>query len=159
VVAVPIGQREAETVARALVVNIVLKYGTPRILQTDRGANFISEVFRNTCKVIKIKKIQSTTFHPESQGSTEMSHRGLVEFLTHYVNEDQTNWDEWVPFATYVYNTTGFTPFQLLFGRASTLPSALKKPPETQYKYDDYVSELRSRLQSSSPRPQEPYRK
>jgi len=36
----------------------------------------------------------------------------------------------------------------LLFGRPSTLPYALKKPPEPQYNYDDYVSELRSRLQT-----------
>jgi len=77
----------------------------------------------------------------------------LAEYFKQYVNEDQTNWDEWVPFATYVYNTTvhsatGFTPFELQFGRQSTLPSALKKPPETQYNDDDYVSELRSRLQT-----------
>jgi hypothetical protein len=44
-VAVPVGQQDAETVARTFVVNIVLKYGTPRILQTDQGANFISEIF------------------------------------------------------------------------------------------------------------------
>jgi len=48
VVAVTIGQQDAETVARAFVANIVLKYGTPRILQTDQGANFVSEVFLNT---------------------------------------------------------------------------------------------------------------
>jgi hypothetical protein len=36
----------------------------------------------------------------------------------------------------------------LLFGCPSILPSALKKPPEPQYNYDDYVSELKSRLQT-----------
>jgi len=77
----------------------------------------------------------------------------LAEYLRLYVNEDQTNWDEWVPFATYVYNTTvhsatGFAPFELLFGRPSVLPCVLKNPPEPQYVYDDYVSELRSRLQT-----------
>jgi len=36
----------------------------------------------------------------------------------------------------------------LLFGCPSVLPSTLKKPPEPQYNYDDYVSELRSRLQT-----------
>jgi hypothetical protein len=68
VAAVPIGQQDAERVARVFVGNIVLKYGTPRILQSDQDANFISEVFRNKCKKLKLKKIQSTAFHPESQG-------------------------------------------------------------------------------------------
>jgi transposase InsO family protein len=104
-VAVPIGKQDAETVARAFVEKIVLTYGTPQILQTDQGANFMSEVFRNTCKILRIKKIQSTAFHPESQVSIERSHRVLAEYLRHYVSEDQTNWDSWVPFATYVYNT------------------------------------------------------
>jgi len=125
VVAVPIGHQDAETVARAFVANILLKYGTLCIIQTDQGANFVTKVFRNTCKMLKINKIQSTAFHPESQGSIERSHRVLAEYLRHYVNEDQTNWDEWVPL---------FTPFELLFGCPSVLPSASKKPPEPQYK-------------------------
>ena len=113
---------------------MILTYGTPRIIQTDQGANFISEVFKNTCRILGIKKIQSTAFHPESQGSIERSHRVLAEYLRHYVKEDQTNWDQWVPFATYVYNTTEhtatkFTPYELLFGHSSVLPSALKVSP------------------------------
>jgi hypothetical protein len=125
-----------------------------KLIKALTSSNFIIKVFRNTCKIRKFKKIQSTAFHPESQGSIERSHRVLAEYLRHYVNKDQSNCNEWVPFATYVYNTTaiysatGFTPFELLFGRPSTLPSAIKKPPEPQYDYDDYVSELRNRLQT-----------
>ena len=55
VVAVPIEKQDAETVARAFVEKIVLLYGTPQILQRDQGANFMSEVFRNTCNLLKIK--------------------------------------------------------------------------------------------------------
>ena len=122
VVAVPIERQDADTVARAFVERIVLLYGTPQEVQTDQGSNFTSEVFRNTCSLLKVKKIQSTAFHPESQGSIERSHRVLAEYLHHYVSGDQTDWDAWVPFATYVYNTTqhsatGYTPFELMFGR------------------------------------------
>ena len=45
-------------------------YGTPHILQTDQGAKFMSEVFRNTCNLLKSKKIQTMAFDPESQGGT-----------------------------------------------------------------------------------------
>jgi hypothetical protein len=127
-IAVPIGQQDAETVARDFVANVVLKYGTPRVLQTDQSDNFISEVFRNTCKILKIKKIQSTAFHPELQGGIERSHCVLAEYLRHFVNENQSNWDEWVPFATYVYNTTvhsatGFTPLSCCSDVPAPYPS------------------------------------
>ena len=153
VVAVPIAQQDAETIATVFVEKIVLTYGTPQVLQTDQGANFVSEVFTNTCKILIIKKIQSTAFQPESQGSIERSHRILAEYLRHYVKEDQSNWDQWIPFATYAYNTTehsatGFTPFELLFGHPSVLSSTLKEPPGSQYNYDEYASELKSRLQT-----------
>jgi transposase InsO family protein len=134
VVAIPISHQDAETVAKAFVALVVLKYGAPSIVQTDQGANFVSEVFKNTCKLLRIKKIQSTAFHPESQGGIERSHRVLAEYLRLYVKEDQTNWDEWVPFAAYMYNTsehsaTGYTLFELVFGHPSSLPSALKSEP------------------------------
>jgi hypothetical protein len=35
-----------------------------------------------------------------------------------------------------------------LFGRLSTVPSAISGPPEPQYNYDNYVSELKGRLQT-----------
>jgi transposase InsO family protein len=91
VIAKPIAQQDAETVARIFVEKVVLIYGTLRILQTDQCANFISEVFKRTCRILGIKKIQSTAFHPELQGSNERSHRVLAEYLRHYVNTDQTN--------------------------------------------------------------------
>jgi len=117
----------------------------------------MSEVFKNTCSLLKIRKIQSTAFHPESQGSIECSHRVLAEYLRHYGSGDQAAWDVWVPFATYVYKTTqhsatGYTRFELMFERPSILPSAVKGPPEPRYNYDDYVSELKSRLQTAHQR-------
>jgi len=75
VVAVPIGQQDAETVARTSVANVVLKYGTPIILQTDQGANFISQVFRNTCKILKITKMR---FIPNRKGVL----RAIVRWLS-----------------------------------------------------------------------------
>jgi hypothetical protein len=152
-VAVPLPRQDAETVARAFVTNVVLKMGTPQKILTDQEANFLSEMFKNTCKLLKIRKLQTTPFHPESNGSLERSHRVLKEYLRHYINEDQDNWDDWVPYAEYAYNTsvhtsTGYTSFELVYGFKSCMPSALQNIPSIQYNYDDFVTELKVRLQS-----------
>ena len=153
-VAIPIPQQDAETVAKKFVLNIVLKFGAPAQILTDQGSNFLSDLFKSMCKLLKIKKIQTTAFHPESNGSLERNHRVLTEYLRHYVRENQTNWDEWVPYAVYVYNTTvhtttAYTPFELMYGFKSEVPSALREIPDVQYNYDSYLAELKGRLQST----------
>lgn len=125
------------------------------MILTDQGSNFLSEVFTNVCKLLKIKKIKCTAYHPQSNGALERTHRVLVEYLRCFILEDQSNWDKWLFYATFVFNTTphtatGFTPHELMFGRKPNIPGILQKEaPETQYTYDSYVKELQSRLQSS----------
>jgi hypothetical protein len=115
----------------------------------------MSEVFTNVCKLLKVKKIKCTAYRPQSNGALGRTHRVLVAYLRCFILEDQSNWDKWLPYATFVFNTTphtaiGFTPHELMFGRKPTIPGLLQKePPETQYAYDSYIKELQSRLESS----------
>jgi transposase InsO family protein len=149
-VAIPIPRQDAETDAQQFITHVVLKLGTPSKILTDQGSNFPSELFKNTCKMLKIKKLQTTPLHPESNGGLERSHRILKQYLQHYIDEDQRNWDVWVPYAVYVYNTsTGYTPFELVYGFKSNMPSALQENPSVQYNYDDFLAELKDRLQTA----------
>jgi len=66
IVAIPIPQEDAETVAKKFVLNFVLKFSAPAQILTDQGQNFLSDLLKNMCKLLKIKKIQTTAFHPES---------------------------------------------------------------------------------------------
>jgi hypothetical protein len=153
--AIPIEQQDAVTVAKAFVGEVVLKFGIPQMMLTDQGSNFMSDVFTNVCKFLKIKKIKCTAYHPQSNGALERTHRVLVEYLRCFILEDQSNWDMRLPNATFVFNTTphtatGFTPHELMFGRKPNIPGVLQREPaETQYIYDSYIKELQSRLQSS----------
>jgi len=115
----------------------VLKFGAPTQILTEQVSNFLSENFRNMCKLLRNRKIQTTAFNLGSNDSLEMSHRVLTEYLRHYVREDQSNWDEWIPYAIYVYNTTvhtntAYTTFELVFGFKSEEPSALRETPNVQ---------------------------
>jgi hypothetical protein len=81
VTAIPIPQQDAETIAREFVEHVILKMSTPRQVLTDQGANFLSDIFKNVCKLLRIKKLQTTAFRPESNGSLERSHWDLAEYL------------------------------------------------------------------------------
>jgi hypothetical protein len=155
VIAVPLEDQTAEQVAKAFVDYVILIFGVPQLILSDCGSQFLSETFKSVCKLLGIKRIHSTSFRPQTNGSNERSHKGLIEYLRSYVDADLSNWDQWLKFATFVHNTTphsatSYMPFQLLFGRLPNLPGVLQRqPPSAFYAYDSYVKELEARLQSS----------
>jgi len=53
-------------------------------------------MFKNVCKLSKISKVQTTAYYPESNDALERSHRirTLAEYLRHYINTDQMDWDK-----------------------------------------------------------------
>ena len=79
--AVPIKQQDAVTVAMDFVEEFVLKFGIPQAVLTDQGSYFMSGVFANVCRLLKIKKIKFTACDPQSNGFLERIHRVLVEYL------------------------------------------------------------------------------
>jgi IS30 family transposase len=89
--AIPIIQQDAMTVARSFVEEIILKFGIPQSILTDQGSNFMSEVFGNVCKLLKIKKIKCTAYHPQTNGALERTRSVLVEYLRCFILEDQSN--------------------------------------------------------------------
>lgn len=95
----------------------------------------------------------ATAYHPETNGALE-THRTLKEFLRGYINEDRNNWDETIQFGVYVFNTTPHTatkysPYELLYGYRPRLPNILKTKPQIMYNYDDYLFELKYRMQKA----------
>jgi hypothetical protein len=98
--------------------------------------------------------IRPSAYRPQKNEALERTHSVLVEYLKYYILENQTDWDQWISYATFVFNTTqhtstGFTPHELLFGRKPNIPGLPQKEPvEVRYNYDSFVQELQSRLQT-----------
>ncbi|KAG5867118.1 hypothetical protein JTB14_011107 [Gonioctena quinquepunctata] len=87
--AITIPDQEANTIAQAFVENIACIFGAPQIIVTDQGANFMSSVFKETCKLLRIDKINTCAFRPQSNGALERSHRTLGEYLRNFVEGSQ----------------------------------------------------------------------
>jgi transposase InsO family protein len=141
---VPLEEKTAEQVAKTFVDQVVLIYGITQVILFDYGSQFLSETFKSVYKLLRIKRIQSTSFLPQSNGSNERSHKSLIEYLRSYVDADMSNFDQWVKYAVFVNNTTphsasSYMPLQLLFGRLPSLPGVLQRqPPSAFYAYDTF---------------------
>ncbi|XP_046399957.1 uncharacterized protein LOC124166472 [Ischnura elegans] len=151
--AFPLPDQKTETVARAFVEGVIVRHGAPRQLLTDRGANFTSALMREVCRILGIRKLQTTAYHPACNGLVERSHRTLMDVLSHFVSENQRDWDEWLPFAMLAYRSsphtsTGETPFYLLHGRDIELPfEDIMAPLQIDYSVgENYAAELSARL-------------
>jgi len=73
------------------------------------------------------------------------SRKTKLKYLRCFILEDQSNWDKWLSYTTFVFNTT---PHELLFGRKPNIPGILQREPPKPSTHDN-VKELQSRLQSS----------
>lgn len=151
----PIPDMSADTVSKVLVEKVFLTFGSPSGILSDQGSNFMSKLFISICKFWRIHKVRTTPYHPESNGSLEKSHWTLKNFLRSFTNKQQTDWDLWCRFAQFSYNTTPHTstkysPFELVFGRKAKLPSVITKTPAVLYNYDNYLLELKHKLQNAN---------
>ena len=152
--AFPVLDQTAETCARIYATQIVTWNNTGSTLITDQGQAFMSSFFQGTCKILGVRRLRTSSYHPQSNGVIERFHNSLHEGLSHYINSTNTNWDTLVPFylmssrAT-PHSSTGFSPFYLLHGREMVLPNSddLKaKLPQENPSYQQRLENFRSNL-------------
>jgi len=150
--AVPMMTQTVEEVALNFMRHIVLQYGIPGSLVTDQGTQFMGDVFKRLCKLLRVHKLNTSAFRPSSNGALERSHKSMVEYLRCFCDPRGSDWDKWLPFACFVYNTTPhtmtkFTPYEILFGRKANVPGQLQQQATPMYNYDDVVHDIKRRLQ------------
>jgi transposase InsO family protein len=119
--AFPIPDVSAETFARVYATQIIARHGSGSTLITDRGRSFTSAFFKETCKILGIKKVETSAYHAMSNGRVERFHRVLHDSMSHYIDSTGTNWDVVLPFFLMAYrttphSTTKYSHFYLLHG-------------------------------------------
>ncbi|CAF5037515.1 unnamed protein product, partial [Rotaria sp. Silwood1] len=86
-----------EVVAKFVYQEIVLNFGCPTEIITDRGNSFTTAMLNSYFKLTGIKHILTSAYYPRSNGATERFNRLFGGMLAKYVGDNVINqWDEYV---------------------------------------------------------------
>ena len=151
--AVPLKKITTEAVAEALL-DIYSRVGIPEEVLTDQGTQFMSECMQEVSRLLSIKGLTSTPYHPICNGLVERWNETLKSMLKRLCQDQPKQWHRLINPVLFAYRkvpqeSTGFSPFQLLYGRSVRGPGTILKElwtkevniPEVKSSYE-YVTEL-----------------
>jgi len=71
---------------------------------SDRGPQFVAHFTRELYRLLGIKLVSSTAWHPQTDGQTERVNQELDQYLRLFVNEQQDDWYNLLPMAEFQHN-------------------------------------------------------
>ncbi|KAH9264967.1 hypothetical protein BASA83_011479 [Batrachochytrium salamandrivorans] len=125
-----------ESAVAAFLYELMMTYGAPFEIISDRGKSFLAEGIDLFERENKIRHLATTPYHPQTNGMVERMHAMLGHGLTTLVHGKRDRWDEYLPqvllaLRTRTHAVTGFSPFFLLFGIHPRLPTDETPPQNT----------------------------
>ena len=154
---IPSSNHTANTVSEALMRHMILYFGTPRRLLSDRGREFISDIWTKLLRSLGIQQVLTSPYHPEGNAINERSHRTLNNMLRARLLEGPSSkaWVDKVPGIMLTLKAMpdephGFSASMIATGREPTLPPDLHLDTHPSPSADDptsYVETIIQRLQ------------
>ena len=150
---------ETERVAEALL-DIFSRVGFPAEILSDRGTQFTSELMAEISRLVSVKQLFTAPYNPKCNGLCERMNGVLKSMLKKMCQERPQDWDRYLSAVLFAYRevpqaSTGFSPFELLYGRTVRGPMQVLKQlwteqevPETRNTYQ-YVLDLKHRLEET----------
>ena len=152
--AYPLADEKATTIANVLVNEFISRFGVMKRVHSDQGRNFVGAVMKAVSELLGIQQSQTSSYHPMGNGMTERANRTILNMLAKFV-EQHTEWDKHLPmlmlaYRSQVHDSTGYSPFALMFGREPRLPAeaSLGDRPvvDRAPTFPQYIDDLRETL-------------
>jgi len=107
--------------AQLLVKHVFRLHGIPQEILSDRGPQFVSQVWKAFCSALNCKSSLTSGYHPQSNGQTERMNQQLESTLRCLTSNNPTDWSQYITWIEYAHNSlksasTGQSPFQVSLG-------------------------------------------
>jgi hypothetical protein len=113
---------DATHIANLFFKEVIRLHGLPRSIVLDRDTRFIGNFWRTLWKKMGTNLMFSVSYHPQTNGQTEVVNRSLGDLLRSLVTEHHSSWDNVLPQAEFAYDdsvnrSTGKIPFDIVYDR------------------------------------------
>jgi hypothetical protein len=143
---------KASTVATTFMETVQKLHGNPKIIVSDRDPIFTGHFWTELFSCLGTQLAHSSSYHPQSDGQTEIVNKCLEGYLRCFVSDKQAQWFKWLPLEEWWYNTsfhtaTKMTPFMALYGyHPPSITSSLKEKSKVQA-VEDHIENQQQVLQ------------
>ena len=125
---------DAVAVAQLYFRDVYRLHGLPASIVSDRDTRFVSHFWRSLWRLVNTQLNFSSAYHPQTDGQTEVVNRSLGNLLRSLVGDHPKAWDLKLPQAEFAHNhavnrSTGFSPFQVIYGLSPRAPLDLLALP------------------------------
>lgn len=100
---------------------IFILHGLPKRIVSDRESKFMSLFWQELFRLSGTHLTPGTSYHPQTDGQTEVTNKWIEGYLWHYKIGQQQTWIKWLHLGEYCYNSTyhmtiRMSPFKALYG-------------------------------------------
>ena len=130
--------------------DIIQRHGCPDVILTNNGPPYAGAIFQAECHRWGLQHLTSAAYHPEGNGLAERTIGTLKRCMERLADGDLANWTRYLGLAVMAYWTlphesTGFSPFRLLYGREAHTPAEVGA-----YQYSPIDSYKRAALEHTA---------
>ena len=151
---IPIQDKNANTIVKAITNNWICRNSKMDILVTDNGKEFKNSLINDMCKEWNIQHNFTSPYHAQSNAQCERQNRTIISYLKAFLDEKNTlHWEELLPHCQLSYNaqvhqSTRYSPYFLRHMMDPSIP--FKSLHDRPHSYDEsWVNESMMRMQDA----------